>query len=163
NTYETYQAILKGNVPPPSRYNADVDAELDQVVLKALAYHKEDRHDTAEALGEALLAWLHRRGTSVSASDVARYLERVCGPAIARARRSRCRSAPRRSAPRRWPPPTSTIRATPWSRATRPSGCAPSRRTKTSGCPVRAARPARATRRPAAAPATSRPPRCGRP
>jgi len=82
NTYETYQAILKGNVPPPSRYNADVDAELDQVVLKALAYHKEDRHDTAEALGEALLAWLHRRGTSVSASDVARYVERVCGPEI---------------------------------------------------------------------------------
>jgi serine/threonine-protein kinase len=82
NTYETYQAILKGNVPPPSRYNQAVDPELDMVVRKALAYHKEDRYESAEALGEAMLRWLHRRGTSVSASDVARYVESVCGPEI---------------------------------------------------------------------------------
>jgi len=82
NTYETYQAILKGNAPPPSRYNATVDEDLNQVVLRALAYQKEDRFESTEAFGEAMLAWLHSRGQSVSASDVARYVEKVCAPEI---------------------------------------------------------------------------------
>jgi len=78
NTYETYQAIVKGNVPPPSRYNDDVDESLDRVLLRALSYHKEDRYNTAEELGESLLSWLHGRGRSVSAGDVSRFVERVC-------------------------------------------------------------------------------------
>ncbi len=82
NTYETYQAILKGNPPPPSRFNQSVDEELDRVVLRALAYHREDRHDTAEAFGEEMLSWLHSRSQSVSATDVARYVETVCGVEI---------------------------------------------------------------------------------
>ena len=82
NTYETYQAILKGNVPPPSRYNREVDADLDRVVLKALAYEKEQRYSNAEALGEAMLGWLHKRGKSMSASDVSRYVEKVCAQEV---------------------------------------------------------------------------------
>jgi eukaryotic-like serine/threonine-protein kinase len=82
NTYETYQAILKGNVPPPSRYNRDVDADLDKVVLRALAYQKEDRYPNSEALGEAMLGWLHKRGKSMSASDVSRYVEKVCAQEV---------------------------------------------------------------------------------
>ena len=82
NTYETYQAILKGNVPPPSRYNREVDADLDKVVLQALAYQKEDRFPSSEALGESMLGWLHRRGKSMSASDVSRYVEKVCAPEV---------------------------------------------------------------------------------
>jgi serine/threonine-protein kinase len=82
NTYETYQAILKGNVPPPSRYNRDVDADLDKVVLKALAYQKEERYANSEALGEAMLGWLHKRGKSMSASDVSRYVEKVCAQEV---------------------------------------------------------------------------------
>ncbi len=78
STYETYQAILKGNAPPPSRYNTSVDAELDQVVLRALAYHKDDRFESTEAFGEAMLGWLHSRGQSISATDVSRYVEKVC-------------------------------------------------------------------------------------
>ncbi len=82
NTYETYQAILKGNVPPPSRYNRDVDADLDKVVLKALAYQKEERYPNSEALGEAMLGWLHKRGKSMSASDVSRYIEKICAQEV---------------------------------------------------------------------------------
>jgi eukaryotic-like serine/threonine-protein kinase len=78
STYETYQAILKGHAPPPSRYNDTVDEELDRVVLRALAYDKDDRFESTEAFGEAMLAWLHSRGQSVSATDVARYVEKVC-------------------------------------------------------------------------------------
>ena len=82
STYETYQAILKGNPPPPSRYNETLDAELDKVVLRALAYAKEDRYETTEAFGEAMLGWLHSRGHSVSATDVARFVEKVCAQEI---------------------------------------------------------------------------------
>src|SRR6185503_7898900 len=82
NTYETYQAILKGNLPPPSRYNREVDPDLDKVVLKSLAYQKEDRYPSAEALGEAMLGWLHKRGKAMSATDVARYVEKVCAPEV---------------------------------------------------------------------------------
>ncbi|HUS67259.1 MAG TPA: serine/threonine-protein kinase, partial [Kofleriaceae bacterium] len=78
STYDTYQAILKGNVPPPSRYNSEVDPELDQVLLQALAFHKEERTGNAELLGESLLGWLHKRGRSVSAGEIARYVESVC-------------------------------------------------------------------------------------
>jgi serine/threonine protein kinase len=82
NTYETYQAILKGNAPPPSRYNKAVDDELDRVVLRALAYHREERYESTEAFGEAMLGWLHSHGQSVSATDVSRYVEKVCAPEI---------------------------------------------------------------------------------
>jgi len=78
NTYETYQAILKGSAPPPSRYNPTIGPELDQVVLRALAYQKEDRFESTEAFGEAMLGWLHTSGQSVSATDVSRYVEKVC-------------------------------------------------------------------------------------
>jgi serine/threonine-protein kinase len=74
-TYETYQAILKGSVPPPSTMNPDVGPDVDEVVLRALAYRKEDRYDTAEAMGEALHGVLHRRGAAVSSGDVARFFD----------------------------------------------------------------------------------------
>ncbi|HTE50583.1 MAG TPA: protein kinase [Kofleriaceae bacterium] len=82
STYETYQAILKGNAPPPSRYNQTVDDELDRVVLRALAYNRDDRYESTEAFGEAMLGWLHTHGQSISATDVSRYVEKVCAPEI---------------------------------------------------------------------------------
>jgi eukaryotic-like serine/threonine-protein kinase len=75
STYETYQAIVKGGVPAPSTVNNQLDAELDAVVLKALAYDKESRYPTAEAFGEALLGLVHARGGSASASDVAIFFD----------------------------------------------------------------------------------------
>ncbi len=75
STYETYQAIVAGHVPTPSSVNHELDPALDPVVMKALAYRKEERYPTAEAFGEALLKVLHQRGKSVSASDVARFLD----------------------------------------------------------------------------------------
>jgi serine/threonine-protein kinase len=74
-TFETYEAILKGDVPTPSSINPRLDATLDELVMKALAYDKEKRYESAEDFGQALLTVLHRRGTSISASDVASYYE----------------------------------------------------------------------------------------
>ena len=75
STYETYQAIVRGGVPTPSKINPDLDTAIDQVVLKALAYERTDRYPTAEAFGEALLELVHRRGGSASASDVAGFFD----------------------------------------------------------------------------------------
>jgi serine/threonine-protein kinase len=82
STYATYQAIVQGTVPPPSTFNHHLDPMLDEVVLKALAYDKQDRHPTAEAFGEALLGVLYRRGVSVSAADVARFMEEHFQPEL---------------------------------------------------------------------------------
>ena len=89
-TYETYEAIIKGKVPKPSQVNPRLDPALDDVVLKALAYNREDRYESAEAFGQTLLETLHRRGTSISASDVAAYYEKYFEPELSEhARRMR--------------------------------------------------------------------------
>ncbi|HUH05897.1 MAG TPA: hypothetical protein VML75_28100, partial [Kofleriaceae bacterium] len=75
STYETYQAIVAGGVPTPSSMNHELDPALDPVIMRSLAYKKEDRYPTAEAFGEALLKVLHERGKSVSPSDVARFFD----------------------------------------------------------------------------------------
>ena len=75
SAYDTYQAILEGKVPPPSTVNRALDPELDPVVMKALAYQRDDRYPSAEAFGEALIGYLHRHGGHASAGDIARYLE----------------------------------------------------------------------------------------
>ncbi len=75
STYETYQAIVNGGVPAPSSLNSKLDARVDQVVLKALAYEREARYATAEDFGDALLGLVHERGGSVSASDVAMFFD----------------------------------------------------------------------------------------
>src|SRR5580704_17125124 len=41
--YETYQAVLECNVQAPSLANAEVDPELDAIIMKAVAREKEGR------------------------------------------------------------------------------------------------------------------------
>lgn len=74
-TFETYEAIVKGNVPKPSAINPRLDRVLDDVVMTALQYRPADRYESAEAFGQSLLSTLHKRGKSISASDVATYYE----------------------------------------------------------------------------------------
>lgn len=74
-TYETYQTIVNGKVPTPSSVNNKLTSELDDLVMKALRYNKEERYENAQGFGESMLGVLHRRGRSISASDVARYYE----------------------------------------------------------------------------------------
>jgi serine/threonine-protein kinase len=70
-TMETYQAILSGQVPPPSSANRAVDAELDAVVLRALAIDPARRTPTAAQLAAELDAWLARRGVGPTPPRVA--------------------------------------------------------------------------------------------
>ncbi len=73
--YETYQAVIDCNVPPPSKLNVELDPAIDAIVMRALAKEKENRYPTAEAFGDALAGYLHHRGKGSGPSDVARFFE----------------------------------------------------------------------------------------
>ncbi|RMH43382.1 MAG: serine/threonine protein kinase, partial [Deltaproteobacteria bacterium] len=75
STYDTYHAIVRGEVVPPSHANHQLDPQLDELVMRALAYNRQDRYPTAEAFGEALLQTLHRRGKSPSAAEIAQFFD----------------------------------------------------------------------------------------
>jgi serine/threonine protein kinase len=47
-------AVLKADVPPPSRINKDVPPELDAIVLKSLARKREDRYATTLEFARAI-------------------------------------------------------------------------------------------------------------
>ena len=73
--YETYQAVIECAVPVPSTINVELDPAIDAIVMKSVAKDKEGRYPTAEALGDALLGYLHHRGKSSGPADVGRWLE----------------------------------------------------------------------------------------
>jgi serine/threonine-protein kinase len=75
SAYATYQAIVRGQVSPPSRVAPELDPSVDPLVLRALAYQPDERYPTAEAFGEAILATLHRWGRQTSAGDIAQFIE----------------------------------------------------------------------------------------
>jgi serine/threonine protein kinase len=73
-TYETYRAILSGEIPAPSQVNPALDRALDGVALTALAREPERRFPTAQAFAHALEGWLRGRGQK---ADVARFIGSV--------------------------------------------------------------------------------------
>ncbi len=74
-TYDTYQAIVNGTVPLPSKINPKLDSEVDAVIMKAVEYKAEDRYQSAQEFGEALLALIHKRGGSAGPGDIARFFD----------------------------------------------------------------------------------------
>lgn len=75
DTFETYEAIIKGDVPDPSTVSDAVTPQVSAVILKALARKKEDRYLTAEAMQEALEQAMRRSGIRGKSTDLARFLE----------------------------------------------------------------------------------------
>jgi serine/threonine protein kinase len=55
---EIFQAVVRGDIAPPSRFNSDVDERLDSIVLRGLAGEPDARYPTAEAMLEALKTYL---------------------------------------------------------------------------------------------------------
>src|SRR5687767_2618297 len=80
--YETYQAVIECNVPPPSSENVEIDPAVDPIIMKAVAKDKEDRYPTAEAFGDALAGYLHHRGKGSSPNDVSRFFDQHFGQEI---------------------------------------------------------------------------------
>jgi serine/threonine-protein kinase len=77
NQYETYQAVIECNVPPPSAFAPELDATLDAVVMKALSKTKEERYASAEAFGDAVQRVMHQRSMFAGPAEIARFFESV--------------------------------------------------------------------------------------
>lgn len=50
STEETLKAIRTKEVPPPTRWNPDLPEELEEILLRLLAKHRQDRYPSAAAL-----------------------------------------------------------------------------------------------------------------
>ena len=73
--YDTYQAVIECNVPPPSESARDIDPAIDPIIMRAVAKDKEARYPTAEAFGDALLGYLHHRAKASGPSEVSRFFD----------------------------------------------------------------------------------------
>jgi eukaryotic-like serine/threonine-protein kinase len=67
--------VLSGGIPAPRSLRPDVPEELERIILKALAFDRNDRHATAADLEADLEAFL-AKGPSVGNRDTSKFLLR---------------------------------------------------------------------------------------
>ena len=75
--YETVKKVQRAEVPSLSTFNAEVDAELDALLMKSMARDREQRFQSAQELGDALADYLFRHRLKVTSYDVARMMQGV--------------------------------------------------------------------------------------
>jgi serine/threonine-protein kinase len=102
---EVFGNVLEGVVPPPSTRAAGLPAELDRVVLRALARDPEARFSTALEMAEALQAALQ----PASRQEVGAWVEELVGDVLAR----RAEALPPQDGPRDSPPRERALSARP--------------------------------------------------
>ena len=69
--------VKNGKVEPPSRRGRDVPAEIDRIVLKALARGRDARYARAADLARELSSWLAQAAPSLTREDVGAFLGEV--------------------------------------------------------------------------------------
>jgi len=69
--YQTVELVRQARVPSIAALNPEIDAEIEQVVRKALAREPDDRYHNAADLGDALAQFLFSRRMKVTARDIA--------------------------------------------------------------------------------------------
>jgi serine/threonine protein kinase len=69
--YQTVELVRQARVPSIAALNPEIDAEIEQVVRKALARDPDDRYHSAADLGDALAQFLFSRRMKVTARDIA--------------------------------------------------------------------------------------------
>ncbi len=79
NDFLIMASLVLGYVPPPSDYRPDLPAELEEIVLKALANKPEDRYPTAEKMRLALESFAARSGLRTSSTTLADYVKQQFG------------------------------------------------------------------------------------
>ncbi|MDX2086273.1 MAG: serine/threonine-protein kinase [Kofleriaceae bacterium] len=68
--YQTVELVRQAKIPSISALNPEVEAELEQVVRKALARDPEERYHSAADLNDALAQYLFSRRMKVTARDI---------------------------------------------------------------------------------------------
>jgi serine/threonine-protein kinase len=77
--YDTLAAVARYEPPPPSSFADGVPAELDRVVMRALAKEPAQRFPTAATMLEALEAVADLAGVALSPREVRRYMRETYG------------------------------------------------------------------------------------
>jgi serine/threonine protein kinase len=77
--FETLKRARSGVIDPPGLLNPDVPAELDTIVLGALARHVEDRYQSAVELRDALWQFSRTSGHFYSRNELAAWMVREFG------------------------------------------------------------------------------------
>jgi eukaryotic-like serine/threonine-protein kinase len=74
---DTLERVHACVVPPPSSIVADYPIELEGIVMKALAKHRQDRFQTARELADALRQFLVRNAAAAGPEEVAQFVHQV--------------------------------------------------------------------------------------
>lgn len=84
--FATMERVRRAEFDLPSTHNAKVDAELDAIVVRALAREVEDR-PTSRALHRLLSGWLTSRGFDVGVPELGGFVRALFGAEADAARR----------------------------------------------------------------------------
>jgi serine/threonine-protein kinase len=75
--YETVKRVQQAQVPSLTQFNSDVDAELDRLVMKAMARDRDQRFLTARDMNDAIAEYLFRHQMKVTSYDVGNLVQAV--------------------------------------------------------------------------------------
>jgi serine/threonine-protein kinase len=68
--YALIQRIIRAEFPPPSQLNPELPPELEAVILRAMAFDRNDRFPNTRALGQALLEFASARVSAPYANEL---------------------------------------------------------------------------------------------
>ncbi len=77
NVKELVERVRKADIPPPSVHRAEIPANLDAIVMKALAGTRDQRYQNGHGYQVALTRFLSSCATEYSGSHLAKLVDRV--------------------------------------------------------------------------------------
>src|SRR6476660_3913984 len=82
--FSTLEKVRNVEIMPPSTYNRKIPEELEQIVLKALAKHPEDRYRTSMDLHDDLQSFMYTSGNFFARKDLSAFMHRMFQDEIAK-------------------------------------------------------------------------------
>ena len=79
---QTMQSILRGEFPAPTSLNPGLSAELEQILLTAMAASPKNRYPSAEAMGHALSEPLRKGKARVSSRSLSDFMSFLFEPEL---------------------------------------------------------------------------------
>jgi len=78
---EALEMVKSGEIPRPADFAPDLPETLERIILRALAFHRADRHATARdlqhELGKFQLEWGHKNGALIDSGSLAQVLAQL--------------------------------------------------------------------------------------
>jgi serine/threonine-protein kinase len=81
--YDSLQALVTCDVPPPRSVEPTIDVEVEQVILRALGAKPDDRYPNAGEMQDALEAAMRKASLRAAAIDLERFVQANFAPEIA--------------------------------------------------------------------------------